>query len=164
MVSTRKRAQRQTGFTLIELLVALTIAALLVVLARPMYTAAVPGARLRAEVHDLAISLRDARNRAVNGSRITSVRLDTEVPDFAVESDPATVFSSGTTLRASQLAIAGERAQPADDERQFVVHFYPDGSSSGAAIELANRAGAYRIDVDWLNGRVTAGVAGDDAP
>jgi len=165
LVATRQRAPRQTGFTLLELLVVLAIAGLLVTMARPLYTAAIPGARLRAEVHDLAVTLRDARNRAVNGSRIIEVRLDTEAGHYAVGDDPVVDLSAGTAMHASLSQGLLDTDRPAyagESDPAFTVSFYPDGSSSGGTIRLGNSAGTFRVDVDWLTGRITAGEADDD--
>jgi len=164
LVGTRSRAQRQSGFTLLELLVVFAIAALLVALARPMYTAAMPAASLRADVHDLAVTLRDARNRSISGSREIAVLFDIEAAQYRVADEAVVELSSGTEIVPMPLRSVGvgnfRRHSPA--EQEFVVTFYPDGSSSGASIGIRNRGGAFRVDVDWLTGRVTAGKAEND--
>ena len=53
---------RRRGFTLLELLVVLLIVSLLVALVPPLFSGAVPGAKLKAAVRDLAVTLRLARN------------------------------------------------------------------------------------------------------
>jgi len=164
LVGTRTRAQRQSGFTLLELLVVFAIATLLVALARPLYTAAMPAASLRAEVHDLAVTLRDARNRSIGGSRAIAVMFDTEASRYRVGKDEIVELSSGTELLAAPFGAMSDTTfrSGATGEQDFTVTFYPDGSSSGASIELRNRGAAFRVDVDWLTGRITAGRAESD--
>ncbi len=45
----------------------------------------------------------------------------------------------------------------------FTLRFYPDGSTSGAAIRLSQGRSAYRVDVDWLLGRVSVSKDPGDA-
>jgi len=136
-----------------------------VTLARPLYLAAMPGARLRAEVHDLAVTLRDARNRAISGSRETFIRIEPDAARYVADNERAVELSSGTAVDAMPFAGSdtGRRRRLDPTDEPYVVTFYPDGSSSGATIEIGNRSGRFRVEVDWLTGRVTAGEAGDDA-
>ncbi|MCG8010271.1 MAG: hypothetical protein JAY64_01010, partial [Candidatus Thiodiazotropha weberae] len=39
-------------------------------------------------------------------------------------------------------------------EQILVLHFYPDGSSSGGLIRLGNKTRGFVITVDWLTSRV----------
>ena len=46
-------------------------------------------------------------------------------------------------------------AESSDNREQvLVLHFYPDGSSSGGLIRLGNKTRGFVITVDWLTSRV----------
>ena len=140
------------GFTLVELLVVLAMIALLVALARPMYSAAVPGARVRGEILDLAMSLRQSRNRAISSGKIIAVEFDTEQARYAI--GPHIVVLPGSTrLFAQQRGINPIQAISTDDPI-IRLEFHPDGSSTGASVELRNASASWQLDVDWLTGRI----------
>jgi len=148
-MSTRRHS---AGFTLVELLVVLAMIALLVALARPMYSAAVPGARLRAEILDLAMSLRQSRNRAISSGKIITVEFDTGQARYAIGPDVVELPAS-TRLFALQRGINPVQAIATDDPI-VRLEFHPDGSSTGASVELRNASTSWQLDVDWLTGRI----------
>lgn len=153
--------RHSAGFTLVELLVVLAMIALLVGLARPMYSAAVPGARIRAEILDLAVSLRQSRNQAISRGRPVAVLFDTENAHYSIDAD---VFdlSASTELRATLRGIGPGMMQP-DDNPIVRLEFHPDGSSTGASIQLRNTKAVWQLDVDWLTGRVRVAEQERDA-
>ena len=124
--------RHHSGFTLVELLVVLAMIALLVTLAQPMYGSVVPSARVRADVLELAASLRQSRNRAISGGKTITVLFDTEQSRYSIDSIVAEL-SPQTELRAVQRAIS--------DDAIVRLDFYPDGSSTGASIELSGASG-----------------------
>ena len=142
-----RSGRHSTGFTLVELLVVLAMIALLVTLARPMYQAAVPGARVRAEVLDLARSLRESRHRAITSGKVVAVQFDPEQASYAIDGDVVTL--SGST----ELKTLTRNLQD-DDEVLLRLEFHPDGSSTGASVEVLGTRVGYRVDVDWLTGRI----------
>jgi hypothetical protein len=58
-------------------------------------------------------------------------------------------------------ALANVNALAAEE---FVVRFFPDGSSNGAVIKLANGSTAYRIDVSWMMGDIRVSRVGEHEP
>ena len=115
----------ERGFTLIELLVVLTIMALVTIVALPHFRSpGEPG--LRQVGRDVAAELRTTRLQAMRTGRITELGGDSLGPRLP----------SGFTIK-------GDR-----------VVFYPDGRSSGGALELADAGSTTEIAVDWLTGAV----------
>jgi general secretion pathway protein H len=153
--------RHSAGFTLVELLVVLAMIALLVGLVRPLYSAAVPGARVRAEVLDLAMSLRQSRNRAISSGKVIAVEFDTEHARYAIGPD-AVELPGSTQLFASQRGVNPVQLIGTDDPI-VRLEFYPDGSSTGASVELRNESASWQLDVDWLTGRIRVTQRDPDA-
>ena len=76
--------ERKRGFTLLELLVVLFVVGLLFALIPPLFSGAVPGAKLKAAVRDLAVALRLARNQSITRDVETRVHLNLESPAYAI--------------------------------------------------------------------------------
>jgi general secretion pathway protein H len=153
--------RNSVGFTLVELLVVLAMIALLVALVRPLYSAAVPGARVRTEILDLAVSLRQSRNRAISSGKVIAVEFDTEHARYAIGPD-ITELPASTRLFAVQRGMNPVQLIATDDPI-VRLEFHPDGSSTGASVELRNTSASWQLDVDWLTGRVRVTQRDPDA-
>lgn len=153
------------GFTLLELLVVLTIAGLLVALVPPLYSKAVPGAILKTASLDFAMSLREARSRAISANKAMQVTLFADPPSYAVGNTSAAALPDGIFITAYDY-FATTPGSAADrhvlTEDKIVTHFYPDGSSTGATFAVNNGITAYRISVSWLTGTITMSGAEDN--
>lgn len=141
---------RKRGFTLLELLVVLLIVSLLVGLVPPLFSGAVPGARLKAAVRDLAVALRLARNQAITHDLETQVHINLEAPAYTIGRQAPRALPTGVQLKVD--SGPGQHAPPAGHR---VLRFFPDGSSSGAVITLSSGKRGYRLHLGWLTGRIT---------
>jgi len=156
------------GFTLLELLVVLALAGLLMSLVPSLISAAVPGAKLRVESRDLAVSLRNSRNRAISSGVQVDVTISSNPPHYIIDKEEPHELPSEVTIAARNIMDLqyGYRMMPPDRVTNdiFKVRFYPDGSSSGALISLRHDMQAYTVTVDWLLGRVsiTSGLPDDE--
>lgn len=143
------RGSRSAGFTLIELIVVLVIAAGILAVAPPLISRALPGVELSSTARELASALRFARNRAVSRRSEAVLTIDVEQKSYTLSGRPkARRIPDHVDLSLTTAQAAGE----SDDVGSF--RFFSSGGSTGGRIELASGGRSYRIDVDWLTGRV----------
>jgi general secretion pathway protein H len=162
-----RRTRFPGGFTLLELLVVLTIAGLLAALVPPLYAQVVPGAKLKTAAREFAIALREARGNAISRGSQVDLRLLTEPASYTLGSASNiqlprdVIVTAYDYFTAAHTSLADSNALGDED---IVVRFFPDGSSNGAVIKLANGDTAYRVDVSWLLGDIRVSRVGDHAP
>ena len=148
---------RLDGFTLIELLVVIAIVGLLVTLAPPLYSNVVPGVKLKTSILDFALTLRQARSQAISSSAPTRLTISKETSSFtlgdssAIQLDKDISIVTYDYLATPVDTTLSQQAQ----EDETVIHFFPDGSSSGATVAFSEGEFAYRVDVSWLTGAIT---------
>jgi general secretion pathway protein H len=126
------------------MLIATTIAALL----PPLFSGAVPGARLKAAARDLSVALRHTRNQAIIHNTEVAVRLYQQPLQYRIADGKPRPLPDGIRLSAEPLV-----GRALADAQPHVLWFFPDGSSTGARITLDGGKRAYRLQVDWLTGR-----------
>ncbi len=138
----------QAGFTLLELLVVLVLVALVVALAPPLWSNAVPTAEHRAVTRQVAQMLRMARAEAVARRIDVPVRFDLAANTISLQAHKTLRLPEGITIE-----LTTTEAEKLDEQRA-AVRFYPDGGSSGGRVTLRAGERAYRVDIDWLTGRI----------
>lgn len=137
------------GFTLIELLVVLAVMGLVIALAAPLLSTALPGTELKAAAREVAAGLRYARSQAITRNAEVEFIVDVADGRYQVSGEkevrdlPAELEISLGTARSEQL-----------DPTTGAIRFFPDGTSTGGHIRLARGERAYRVTVEWLTGRV----------
>lgn len=136
---------RTAGYSLIELTVVLALLALSAALAFAAISSR-GERRLGAEAEAAMSLLRAAQLSAMTNGRSEAVVIDLERRSIST-GDETHAFGG-----ALGLEVTGAEAE-LDGKRQ-TVRFYPDGSSSGARIELSSRATTTALRVDWLTGLV----------
>lgn len=147
------------GFTLLELLVVLLLVGLLTALVPPLFSGAVPGARLKAAARDLAATMHAARSQAIARNDIVAVHLDSGTPPaYRLGEQRMTVMPAQISM---QVAQAGSAFGNGGAEQ--VVRFFPDGSASDVQITLTGADRGYRLAINWLTGRVDIGDIDRDA-
>ena len=145
------RADRSAGFTLIEVLavlviISLTAAAISTMVRSPSSSAQVKTAALLA-----ASRLRDLRSGAMTSGieGVSVIDVEHRTMDFGNGNSPL-IFSKGITIDVT--AADREKLSPS----RAGIRFYPNGSSTGGAIDMKSGGSAYEVRVNWLTGRVSA--------
>ncbi len=144
------RRNTQTGFTLIELLLVITIFAMMVAVAAPSISRALPGTQLKSATREIAASLRHARDLAISHQRQTSLSIDIKRRVYQLSEEKKTHhLPEGINIK-----VLGAE-QETRGETIGGIRFYPDGSSTGGLITLSQAQQHYAIEVDWLLGKVS---------
>lgn len=139
----------QGGFTLLEILVVLVIAGLMLTLVPPLFGGAVSGVRLKGAARELTVVLRETRSQAIIRNAELTIDLDLESPAYRVGGMSPQSLPAGVALSVRPVTGA---ADPGSN--RHVLHFFPDGSSSGGQITVSGGTQAYHIKVDWLTGSI----------
>ncbi|MFN3628826.1 MAG: GspH/FimT family protein [Casimicrobiaceae bacterium] len=151
----RSRSRPALGFTLMELLVVLVLVAVVVALAPPLWSNAVPVAEHRAAARQVAQMLKAARGEAV--ARRVDVPVEFDLSARTVRliapTSAATANRTYTLPEGIAIELTTTVAETQSAERGS-VRFYPDGGSSGGRVTLRVGERGLRIDIDWLSGRI----------
>lgn len=137
------------GFTLIELLVVMVIMVLAYGMTAPMISAGVSGAELKAAARQIAAGLRKARSEAVVRKDEVALTVDVEQRQFQLGGDKR-IYRFPQKVDVSLFTAQSELM----DAKTGAIRFYPDGSSTGGRVTLSRGERKYRVDVDWMTGRV----------
>jgi general secretion pathway protein H len=115
-----------------------------------LYRAPSAGIQLRAAAQLAASRLRDLRATALmSGSeRLATIDVNARAIRFSDGRAPLQL------ARSIDVAVTG-----AESERRSQgmagVRFFPNGSSTGATIQLRSQRQAYEVRINWLTGRVS---------
>lgn len=141
---------RQQGFTLLEILVVMALMGLMYALVPPIISTSGSTTELRAEARQLAAGLRKARSYAMASHQESTLTVDVEQHRFQVTGD----VKEYALPKSSVLSVYTAQSEAVED-KIAAIRFFPDGSSTGGAIGVANGGTKFRVDVDWLTGNVT---------
>lgn len=139
----------QQGFTLLEILVVLALMVMIYALVPPIFSAGGSTTELKASARQVAAGLRKARSIAIVRREDAVLTVDVEARRFSLTGDTKTYALPQT----SQLTVYTAESEVAADNTG-AIRFYPDGSSTGGRITLAQGERKFYVDVDWLSGQV----------
>lgn len=139
------------GFTLVELLVVLALMGLILAVAPPMLSAALPGLELKSAARRTAATLRLAREEAIRAGSDSAVVINVENHTLAISGGRVTRLPERLEVRL--LAAAHEM----QGESAGAIRFFPDGSSTGGRVMFGYKQSGYQIGVSWLTGRIRIG-------
>lgn len=140
---------RHRGFTLVEMLVVMVIMLLAYAMTAPMISAGVSSAELKAAARQIAAGLRKARSEAVVRKNEVALTVDVELRQFELSGDKR-IYHLPEKIEVSLFTAQSELV----DAKTGAIRFYPDGSSTGGRVTLSRGERKYRVDVDWMTGRV----------
>jgi len=144
-----RRVLRPAGFTLVELLVVMAIAGLLLAVAPPLISSALPGVELKAAARRTAAGLRLAREVAIANGRDAAWVIDIEHNSYRIDGDRRRGrLPGGIDI---QLVAAEDEMQ---SDSVGAVRFFPDGTSTGGRVILKRGDAGYQVGVNWLTGRI----------
>ncbi len=139
----------RAGFTLIELLVVLLIISVVFVAMPIAYDRVKPGLEIRSDAREIARILRETRGRAIRDNQEATVLIDLNERFLRIGAQGERfAVSKGITLTLD--TAKSEQVSP-DAAR---IRFFPSGASTGGRVTLERLGKVYRIEVDWLFGRV----------
>lgn len=136
-------ANAQRGFTLLEMLVVIVLISIAAGLVGFGLQQGLRAAKERQAVGQVVEALRSTRARAIVGGTTESTVFDLRNLSVQAPGRPKKYSPAGlqVTLHTAEQAGAA-------------VDFYPDGSSTGGHVLLANGSRRWRIDIGWLTGSV----------
>lgn len=136
------------GFTLLEVLLVLIIGGLLMGV---VATSLSEGPVLRKSSREIAASLRHARSQAVMRQMPVLWKMNIQEKRFWIEGGNG----EERTLSDAVTAKINTTTSEVDSASQGGVRFFPDGSSTGGSVELTHNEQTYRVNVEWVTGRVS---------
>ncbi len=106
------------------------------------------GPVLRKTTREVATSLRHARSIAVLRQQEVVWTLDIGQRQFWIEDDKR-------ALHAGITAKINTAASEVVSNTQGNIRFFPDGSSTGGSVELSLRGQTFKVNVEWISGRIS---------
>ncbi|MBJ6609590.1 MAG: GspH/FimT family pseudopilin [Candidatus Thiothrix moscowensis] len=149
MQTCRSGNSKASGFSLLEVLLVLVLGGLLMGV---VATSLSEGPVLRKSSREVAASLRHARAQAVMRQQPVLWKMNIADKRFWIEGgagDASRTFNSQVEGKINTSAAQVESAQ------QGGIQFYPDGSSTGGSVELTYNQQTYKVNVEWVTGRVS---------
>lgn len=141
--------RRARGFTLIELLVVMVIAVLALTVVPPMLSGTMAHMEVKSAVREVAAGLKLARSQAIAAGSSRALLVDTRRHVYFLEGESRRhALPEGVDLTVNTVAAE------ATEDGLLGMRFFPDGSSTGGSLVFAGAGERYRVEVDWLTGRV----------
>lgn len=150
MTSLSDRHAGEAGFTLIEIIVVLAILGLMTALVLANGTRVSPAVHARSAAEQVSAALRSARSEALMSNRSVAFTLDLANRAYQWGQSPRQVLPDD--LRVSLLT---SRDLLAPNGNVGLVHFDPDGASSGGRVTIEGGGVVWWVGIDWLSGRVS---------
>jgi general secretion pathway protein H len=144
------REAADAGFTLFEILVVMVMMVMAIAAVSTLYRAPSAGTTLKTVAHQAASRLRDLRAAAMATQSERTAAIDVDGRSIAF-GDGRAPLQLDRSLVMSVTAADSERTSA----RNAGIRFFPNGSSSGATIQLKSERLIYEVRVNWLTGRVS---------
>jgi general secretion pathway protein H len=145
-----QNACASAGFTLFEVLAVMVVIALTAAAISTLYRSPSGAAQVKTAALLAASRLRDLRSSAMTSGieRIAAIDVAQRKIEF---SDGLAPIAFSRSMNVEVTAADSEKRSPSIAG----IRFYPNGSSTGATIDLKMEGRIYEIRVNWLTGRVS---------
>jgi general secretion pathway protein H len=147
----RASTRQQQGFSLIEVMIVLALMGLLMGVVATNLT---EGPVLRESAREVLASLRHARSSAIMTQKQTRWIMDTANKSFQMEG-VANAQSQSRQLSPAVEVKLNTAASEVISNSQGAIRFYPDGSSTGGSVDVLYKGQSYKVNVEWVTGRVS---------
>jgi general secretion pathway protein H len=147
----RASTRQQQGFSLIEVMIVLALMGLLMGVVATNLT---EGPVLRESAREVLASLRHARSSAIMTQKQTRWIIDTANKSFQMEG-VANAQSQSRQLSPAVEVKLNTAASEVISNSQGAIRFYPDGSSTGGSVDVLYKGQSYKVNVEWVTGRVS---------
>ncbi len=115
-------------------------------------TSLTEGPVLRKSSREVATSLRHARALAIMRQQPVIWKMDVKAKRFWIDNGGET---EGRDLNAAVDAKINTTSSEVDSAGQGGIRFFPDGSSTGGSVELTSKQQTFKVNVEWVTGRVS---------
>jgi general secretion pathway protein H len=149
LASGNSKVNKAAGFTLLEVLLVLVLGVLLMAV---VATSLSEGPVLRKASREVEASLRHARAQAMIRQQPVVWKMNIQEKNFWIEGgseDARRSLHNGIEAKINTTSSEVESAA------QGGIRFYPDGSSTGGSVDLTYNKQTYKVNVEWVTGRVS---------
>lgn len=138
---------KPNGFSLLEVLLVLVLGAILMGV---VATSLTEGPVLRKAAREVAASLRHARSVAILQQKQVTWSMNIQSRQFWVNGK-----GGKRDFHDSVTAKINTASSEVISAHQGNIRFFPDGSSTGGSVELTARKQTYKVNVEWISGRIS---------
>lgn len=138
---------KPNGFSLLEVLLVLVLGAILMGV---VATSLTEGPVLRKAAREVAASLRHARSVAILQQKQVTWSMNIQSRQFWVNGK-----GGKRDFHDSVTAKINTASSEVISAYQGNIRFFPDGSSTGGSVELTARKQTYKVNVEWISGRIS---------
>jgi len=145
-----KRLIDKNGFSLLELLVVLSIISTILYIAAPNFFRSFDNFKTKQLFRNMVADIRTTRIQSINTGQQQVWTIDLENRQFW-----STVKNKKQSYKEDVNVTLTTASREQQSNKVASIRFFPNGSSTGARLELNKSTFTYVAEVDWLTGMLT---------